>query len=208
MKSIIKKLLPKKLRKFLVELLQIQRWRARGYLENAPQLVKQNLFVKYGVPQAQWVETGTHLGETTDFLSKNYSFVYSIEPGKELYKNAMKKFLNQNVELFNGVSEDVMPSLLPRLKGDINFWLDGHYSAGVTFKGNKNCPVEEELIAIKNNLLNFTKVSILIDDIRCFLPTNTTYSDYPSIDFLVDWARVNNFNWRVEQDVFVMRNFF
>ena len=208
MKSIIKKLLPKKLRKFLVELLQIQRWRARGYLENAPQLVKQNLFVKYGVPQAQWVETGTHLGETTDFLSKNYSFVYSIEPGKELYKNAMKKFLNQNVELFNGVSEDIMPSLLLRLKGDINFWLDGHYSAGVTFKGNKDCPVEEELIAIKNNLLNFTKVSILIDDVRCFLPTNTTHSDYPSIDFLVDWARVNDFNWRVEQDVFVMRNFF
>ena len=208
MKSIIKKLLPKKLRKFLVDLLQIQQWRARGYLENAPQLVKQNLFVKYGVPQAQWVETGTYLGETTDFLSKNYSFVYSIEPEKELYKNAMKKFLNQNVELFNGVSEDIMPSLLLRLKGDINFWLDGHYSAGVTFKGNKDCPVEEELIAIKNNLLNFTKVSILIDDVRCFLPTNTTYSDYPSIDFLVDWARVNDFNWRVEQDVFVMRNFF
>ena len=116
--------------------------------------------------------------------------------------------MNQNVELFNGVSEDIMPSLLLRLKGDINFWLDGHYSAGVTFKGNKDCPVEEELIAIKNNLLNFTKVSILIDDVRCFLPTNTTYSDYPSIDFLVDWARVNDFNWRVEQDVFVMRNFF
>ena len=192
MKSIIKKLLPKKLRKFLVELLQMQQWRARGYLENAPQLVKQNLFVKYGVPQAQWVETGTFLGETTDFLSNSYSFVYSVEPEKELYKNAMKKFLNQNVELFNGVSEDVMPSLLLRLKGDINFWLDGHYSAGVTFKGNKDCPVEEELI----------------DDVRLFLPTNTTYSDYPSIDFLVDWARVNNFNWRVEHDVFVMRNFF
>ena len=164
--------------------------------------------MKYGVPQAQWVETGTFLGENTDFLSNSYSFVYSVEPEKELYKNAMKKFLNQNVELFNGVSEDVMPSLLLRLKGDINFWLDGHYSAGVTFKGNKDCPVEEELIAIKNNLLNFTKVSILIDDVRCFLPTNTNYSDYPSIDFLVDWARVNNFNWRVEQDVFVMRNFF
>jgi hypothetical protein len=192
MKSIIKKLLPKKLRKILVELLQMQQWRARGYLENAPQLVKQNLFVKYGVPQAQWVETGTFLGETTDFLSNSYSFVYSVEPEKELYKNAMKKFLNQNVELFNGVSEDVMPSLLLRLKGDINFWLDGHYSAGVTFKGNKDCPVEEELI----------------DDVRLFLPTNTTYSNYPSIDFLVDWARVNNFNWRVEHDVFVMRNFF
>ena len=192
MKSIIKKLLPKKLRKFLVERFQMQQWRARGYLENAPQLVKQNLFVKYGVPQAQWVETGTFLGETTDFLSNSYSFVYSVEPEKELYKNAMKKFLNQNVELFNGVSEDVMPSLLLRLKGDINFWLDGHYSAGVTFKGNKDCPVEEELI----------------DDVRLFLPTNTTYSNYPSIDFLVDWARVNNFNWRVEHDVFVMRNFF
>jgi hypothetical protein len=208
MKSVIKKLLPKKLRKFLVELSQLRQWRARGYLENAPQLVKQNLFVKYGVPQAQWVETGTYLGETTDFLSKNYSFVYSIEPEKNLFKNAMKKFLNKNIELFNDVSEDVMPSLLPGLSGDINFWLDGHYSAGFTFQGNKDCPVEEELIAIKNNLLNFSKVAILIDDVRCFLPTNTSHSDYPSIDFLVDWARANNFNWRVEQDVFIMKNFF
>lgn len=85
MKSVIKKLLPKKLRKLLVELSQILQWRARGYREYAPQLVKQNLFLKYGVPQAQWVETGTYVGETTDFLSKNYLFVYSIEPEINLY---------------------------------------------------------------------------------------------------------------------------
>ena len=118
---------------------------------------------------------------------------------------ACKRFKGKNVSLFNDVSENIFPSLLPKLSGNINFWLDGHYSAGVTFKGEKDCPVEDELIAIEQNLNNFNKISILIDDVRCFLPNNSSYSDYPSIDYLVDWARRMNFHWRIEHDIFIMQ---
>ena len=46
----------------------------------------------------------------------------------------------------------VLPKLLPNLSGDINFWLDGHYSSGLTFKGDQECPIKDELDQIGNNL--------------------------------------------------------
>ena len=174
---------------------------------NAPQFVKEKVFIKYGIPNVQWVETGTYLGVTSDFLAKNFSNVYSIEPEKGLYENAVKKFFGRNINFFNDVSETVLPKLLPTLNGDCNFWLDGHYSAGITFKGNKDCPVEDELNAIQDNLGNFKKLTILIDDVRCFLQIDPQYSNYPSINFLVDWARKNDFKWRIEQDIFIMQNY-
>ena len=113
--------------------------------------------------------------------------------------------MDEMLLIFNDVSENVFPKLLPNLKGNINFRLDGHYSARKTFKGAKNCPVEDELNAIEKNLSNFAGLSILIDDVRCFLPDNSQYSDYPSIDYLVDWARRLNMRWRIEHDIFIMQ---
>jgi len=185
---------------------EMRKWRARGYLENSPQLVKENVFVKYGIQNAQWVETGTYFGATTNFLADRFAYVHSIEPSIDLFKQAEERFMGRNVKLYNDVSENVLPELLPQLSGEINFWLDGHYSAGVTFKGDSDCPVEDELNIINQNLPLFSKVTILIDDVRCFLSTLDTYNSYPSIDYLVDWARKNQFNWRVEHDIFVMTN--
>ena len=205
MKTAIKERLPQKLVGFIDEMAGIRKWRKRGYLDEAPQFVKQHIFLKYAVPNAPWVETGTFRGKTTLFLSKHSTKVYTIEPAKALYDDAVKMLADRNVELFNDVSEAVFPELMPKLSGDFNFWLDGHYSAGRTFKGDTDCPVEDELRAIENNLSNFGKVSILIDDVRCFLQVDPTFSDYPSIDYLVDWARKHGFAWNIEQDVFIMR---
>jgi hypothetical protein len=205
MKQILKKILPQ----VLIEAVQHSRamsaWRDRGYLDNSPQFVKESVFQKYGIADAEWVETGTYMGETTKFLSEKFPHVYTIEPSLELYKAACARFEGGNVTLFNDVSENVFPKLLPTLSGNVNFWLDGHYSAGVTFKGDKDCPVEDELRAIEENLKNFNKLSILIDDVRCFLPSNSEYPDYPSIDYLVDWARKLNMRWRIEHDIFIIQ---
>ena len=205
MKKLLKNLLPLAIVKFIQTQRGISEWRKRGFLENSPQIVKQNVFLKYGIKDAIWVETGTYLGTTTSYLSGLFPHIYSVEPELKLYAAACKRFKDKNVSLFNDVSENIFPSLLPKLTGDINFWLDGHYSAGITFKGEKDCPVEDELIAIEQNFDNFNKISILIDDVRCFLPNNSSYSDYPSIDYLVDWARRMNFHWRIEHDIFIMQ---
>ena len=107
---------------------------------NSPQFIKEIVFEKYGVANAPWVETGTYMGKTTNFLRERYPHVHTIEPEIKLYNAALKLSNGKNVTLYNDVSENVFPKLLKSLSGDVNFWLDGHYSGGITFKGKKNCP--------------------------------------------------------------------
>jgi hypothetical protein len=206
MKNILNIILPAFISDLIYEFKQIKGWRKRSYLGNSPQIVKEKVFIKYSIAAAQWVETGTFYGATTDFLAKKFVHVHSIEPSVDLFNLASLRFKGRNVTLHNDVSENILKVLLPELQGDINFWLDGHYSEGNTFKGDKDCPVEDELNAIEANLNNFSKISILIDDVRCFLSKEANFLDYPSIDYLVDWARKNKFSWSIEHDIFIMKN--
>lgn len=205
MKALLTNILPNTLVERLRMLNSLRDWANRSFLGNSPQFIKQKVFIKYGIPDAVWVETGTYLGTTTSFLAKRFPHVHSIEPSQALYKKAIDRFNHQNVTLYNDVSEHVLPDLLPTIKGKVNFWLDGHFSGGITFQGQNNCPVEKELDAIQENMNNFDALTILIDDIRCFLPSTDEYQDYPSIDYLVDWARKHQFSWRIEHDIFIMQ---
>ena len=204
-KAVIKIILTQNLIEKFRKLFEFFQWKNSDYLEYTPQFVKQKCFKKYGIANADWVETGTFLGTSTHYLSLRSPHVYSIEPGIELYKKACNRFKGRNVTLFNDVSENVLPALLPTLSGNLNFWLDGHYSGGVTFKGNKVCPIEDELNSIEVNFDNFKKLSILIDDVRCFLSSSSEYSDYPSINYIVDWARRFNMQWTIEHNIFIMQ---
>ncbi len=125
-------------------------WGKSSYAAPSPHFIKQKVLLRNAISGATWVETGTHLGQTTKELSKHGTFVYSIEPEPTLYSNAADYFKSYpNVEILKGVSEEVFPSLLPKLSGDINFWLDGHYSTGITFKGPQDTPILEELAHIQ-----------------------------------------------------------
>lgn len=183
-------------------------WVRRRYAAPSPDFIKRERVVRNGIPNVTWVETGTCLGTTTRVLAKSATMVYSIEPEPTLFANAEKLFESaDNVEIIKGTSETIFPTLLPKITGDVNFWLDGHYSAGVTYKGPKDTPICEELESISKNLSHFKKVTILVDDVRCFNPQIADYSSYPPIDFLVDWARAKNFSWYIEHDVFVCKNY-
>lgn len=200
----LKKLLPVIILEKIKNFKHFIEWFLRGFSENSPQFVKEKILNKYAIANAPWIETGTYLGTTTRFLLKSFPKVYTIEPDKDLYDNAVKRFRNKNVELYNDVSENILPTLLPKLNGNLNFWLDGHFSEGATFMGKKVCPVEEELSAIESNLKLFNKIYIFIDDSRCFTNEFTT-QEYPSIDFVIDWARKNKFSWHIEQDIIVLK---
>jgi hypothetical protein len=187
---------------------EIRSWAARQYSAPSPHLIKQNCVLRNGVPGAIWIETGTFMGETTALLAQHSRQVYSIEPEPNLYARASALFADKkHVEIINGLSETVFPELLPKLHGDVNFWLDGHYSAGITFKGPVDTPIVAELNTIAGNLHRFGKVCVLVDDVRCFDPTLPEYSTYPSVDYLVDWARAHQLNWRIEQDIFIAKNY-
>jgi hypothetical protein len=80
--------------------------------------------------------------------------------------------------------------------------LDGHYSAGETFKGPNDTPLREELISIRNNIDRFDNISVLIDDIR-FCGKPHSYGSYPSLSELVAFADCLGLHWYIEHDIFI-----
>ncbi len=182
-------------------------WEQIKYDAPSPSFVKQACLTRNGLDDATWVETGTYLGDTTRILCELGRPVYSIEPEPQLFESALQYFKEKsNVHIIKGLSEDVFPVLLPTLRGDICFWLDGHFSGGNTYKGPKDTPIVEELACISKNLITMNKIAIMVDDVRCFNPKNPNYSTYPSINFLVDWAREHDFSWHIEHDIFIAKS--
>ena len=181
-------------------------WEQRGFTAPSPHLIKQAVVLRNGIPGATWVETGTYMGQTTELLSRHGSKVYSIEPEPTLYANAKQRFRSvSNVEILNGTSEDIFPTLVPTLTGAVSFWLDGHYSGDGTHKGPLDTPVEREMACIADNLRHMDKAVIMIDDIRLFNGQIHAYGNYPTLDDLVNWARANGLAWHIEQDIFIAK---
>ncbi len=185
-----------------------QEWRNRYFTPPSPDFVKKICLIFNSAPKGTWVETGTYMGETTALLGRYGKMVYSIEPQPTLYENAKKRFESlDNIEIIHGISEEIFPSLLPKLEGDVNFWLDGHASGEDAFDGPQDTPIVDELKIISQNLHLYGKVSILIDDMRLFTGQVHKYGPYPTKDFLVDWARTHKFSWTIEHDIFIARNY-
>jgi hypothetical protein len=179
----------------------------RLFSSPSPPFVKKACLIREGIPHGIWIETGTYFGDTTRMLSKRAPKVVSIEPEPRLFDRAVAYFSTfPNVEIIRGTSEEVFPSLLPGLSGDINFWLDGHYSAGITFKGERDTPILAELTCITENRAHFGEICVLIDDVRCFNPAISAYADYPELDEIVNWARENKLAWHIEHDIFVAKS--
>lgn len=182
-------------------------WRRRGWAAPSPAVVKQACLLRNGIPRATWVETGTLAGETTRFLAGHAPKVYSIEPEPRLYAAAVAALAHLgNVELIHATSEHAFPKLLPTLRGDVNFWLDGHYSGGATHKGPNDTPIVMELKSVADHLGQLGRIAVLIDDVRLFTGRVHAYGEYPPLDFLVDRARAHGLVWHIEHDIFVARS--
>lgn len=186
----------------------ITEWMFRGFRSPAPHEVKMKVLDRYAL-DGIWVETGTFMGQTTEYLRSNYSFVYSIEPSKEIYDRALGIFKGkENVKLVRGTSEEQLPSVIDEINrkkvSRVNFWLDGHYSAGITYKGIADTPVLAELSAIENLIRSKVAVSIFVDDVRCFLGICDEYETYPSLNALVAWALKHDLRWTIEHDILIL----
>jgi hypothetical protein len=183
-------------------------WEDNDFQVPAPHFIKQKIVVRNVIRNSTIIESGTHLGDTTKKLSKLSSKVISIEPDSELFLKASKRFSNNsNIKILNGTSEQILPDLLKSISGDVSFWLDGHFSGDGTFKGQLDSPIKIELFEIQKNLNDFDRICVLVDDVRCFNPKLPAYSDYPPVDFLINWANTNNFAWSIENDIFIAKNY-
>ena len=190
--------------------LSVLNWLRRGFSSPAPQFVKWLVLKNWGGKET-WIETGTYRGETTARLANFSNMVYSIEASPEFAKTAQHKFRDQRkVQILSGLSETQLPGLLKSLsvteRYDVSFWLDGHFSGENTFQGPSDTPIMQELETIAKHLNDFSLVSVLIDDVRCFDPSIPEYSSYPEITYLVNWANSHNLFWTVEHDIFIATN--
>jgi hypothetical protein len=149
-------------------------------------------YKKYSV----FLETGTYQGETILGMEDCFTKLYTIEIKEEFYNNIKNKYKGNKIDFFLGDSSTVLPKVLPTINDKIIFFLDGHWSSGTTGKGEKHCPLYEELEAIKNLCKN--SAIIIIDDVRLFGSNN-----------ICDWSEINESNilsildTRVEQVYFL-----
>ena len=174
----------------------LKNWKEAGSPVPPPQVLKQLTVGEYQQKSGYevLVETGTYLGDMVEAQKSNFKKIFSIELGIDLFKKAQKRFKNnKNVFLKQGDSGKVLPHLLKEINEPAIFWLDGHYSQGITAKGDKDCPIFEELHAIFNSNKSLNHI-LLIDDARCFIGEG----DYPSIDDLTAYIRNKNEKYQVE----------
>lgn len=178
---------------------ELAEWEKNGRPSPPPHIVKQITIEEY---QKKFdlkilVETGTYLGDMIEAQRNNFEKIYSVELSKKLFQRATKRFKSYpHVTILNGDSGIVLNKLLTEIDKPTLFWLDGHYSEGITAKGTKECPVIEELAAIlKSDLYHI----ILIDDARLFNGTR----DYPTLDEIKQIFEKNNrtYSLTVKDDI-------
>ncbi len=180
--------------------LAYKQWLKNGKSVPPLHLVKQYVIKKiqkktnYGL----LVETGTFYGDMIASQLPNFEKIISVELSEELFLKAKKRFKHEpKITLFQGDSSNVLKEIMKKIDQPAIFWLDGHYSAGETAKGEKECPVLEELSAI----LDAKKQNhvILIDDARLFIGEN----DYPTIQELEKYISATGvgFKLSVEEDM-------
>lgn len=197
-KNILKKIFPQI---FLIPLKEYQnkkrleKWEKSGCPIPPPHIVKQMAIAEYQTKYQYntLVETGTYMGDMVEAQKRRFKNVISIELGVDLFRKAQKRFRNnKNIVIMQGDSGKILPKILQNINEPAIFWLDGHYSSGVTAKGDKECPIFEELEAIfASNKFNHV---LLIDDARHF----NDERDYPAIDKLTKYVKSKNEKYHVE----------
>jgi hypothetical protein len=198
------------LRRRLTRQKSLRKWATKGFALPAPSEAKWAVLSRWGLKDAPWLETGTNFGQTTAILAKSSPFVVTLEPMVELYETASVRLKHHsNVEVIHASSEDGFAPAVERLGDRVNFWLDGHYSSGNTFRGSSATPIKHELGVISRFVQQGGNVAVFIDDVRLFVgdwaddSSATDRDGYPPLSFVVDWAQSLNLRWRIEHDIFV-----
>lgn len=135
------------------------------------------------------VETGTYRGDGTILLATVFDEVVTIELSKELHAAAQPRLAKApNVKALQGHSAERLSELVD---ADVPtyYFLDGHWSGGVTAGEEDECPVLGELAALAGG---HPSDCFVIDDARLFLAAPEPPHDpakWPTLLELVDQIR-------------------
>jgi hypothetical protein len=181
---------------------EFKMWESGGCPVPPPHSAKQKVIEKYAKQYScsTLIETGTYLGDTIYSQRDNFSNIISIELSSRLYKAARIRFKKYpHIRICFGNSGELLPEIMTGIKNRCLIWLDGHYSGGLTARGDTESPVYKELVAIFKN--NDPLHVILIDDARLFIGKR----DYPTIDQLEAYVKELNSSYSLvtESDIIV-----
>ncbi len=137
-----------------------------------------------------FIETGTGSGNTLDLvcIRTSVEHIYSIECEQKVFALMQKKYAcNNRINLNFGYSHEVLPSILPHIKGKAIWWLDAHFPGAAIIHGDcaiepdpiKNLPLIEELRCLYNNRDTSHDI-IVCDDLRVY--EDGTYTGGPLPD--------------------------
>jgi hypothetical protein len=160
-----------------------------------PSEVKQAAISRYQASSGHKVliETGTYLGDMVEAQKNKFNRIISIELGQKLWANAVERFKqHDHITILQGDSGQMLNSITSQLNEPAIFWLDGHYSGDITAKGEKECPVLNEIDAI----FAYKQIPhiILVDDARLFVGEH----DYPTLEELTKYVQGKNCDYRME----------
>jgi hypothetical protein len=144
------------------------------------------------------VETGTLYGEMIDATLHRFERIWSIELSPELARRAAARFSRwPHVTIIQGDSGVELARVAAQVEEPAVFWLDGHYSGGITAKGDVETPIVAELETVLAR--GYDGDVVLIDDARLF----GALTDYPPVSDIVSLvARLRpDRNVTVEEDV-------
>lgn len=176
-------------------------WFLKGSVPPYPPSMKRRFLSNLGISGALWIETGTYLGETTKYLSRKKYDVITIEPSPSLYKFNERRFKKHpNVRVIYGTSQDKLASAISLTDANYNFWLDGHYSGGLTHNGG-DAPILIELEQIYRHVMPNRNFMIFVDDFRLTKQGTQGDSTYPARDELMGWILSKGLMWNVEKDI-------
>lgn len=177
------------------QIYEVGRWMSSGRKGAAPHLVKQRLVRtlarQCGTPV--FVETGTYLGDMCLAMRRRFRAIYSIELDRRLHQRAMALFAGDpHVTVLHGDSAATLPRILDDVDVPCLFWLDGHYSSGVTARGSVDYPIIAELGHIGAHPVD--RHVVPIDDAGLFTGTDGT----PSLSEVIAAARAAAPDHRIE----------
>src|SRR5216683_863178 len=155
-------------------------WAVRGRQGPPPHAFKEAIVKDYAARNRleTLVETGTYLGDMVWAVRHTFREIHTIELDPSLYRRAVRRFhRSRNVHVYQGDSAEVLGGIVAALKGPALFWLDGHYSGGITARGELDTPIRKELSRVFASPWPHV---VLIDDASDF----TGRGDYPAVDEL------------------------
>jgi len=116
----------------------------------------------------QFIETGTYLGRTTRWAASRFERVVTIELDPQLAARAVASLSDlPNVEVIQGDAVEKLRDVIARPEiRDALVYLDGHFSGGITARGEVDEPACAGLEVLVPHIAKIR--GIVVDDFRTF----------------------------------------